>query len=614
MAIRAGYQLSGLGLLGLLLISLTSQCLANVVVVAEYRLGASTAQITYTGGPEIMVDATGNNKELKREGNPRFVASAPSVPSAKGAGALEFDGKHDAYVRTGALFDITDRFGLEVWVNASEASVKGLKGVVANGNGARGYVLGQSGNRWVAFVGCVGAFDLGPVTPGRWTHLALVHDGKELAAYLDGEKIRAASPTPAVDPVFRIGTAGLPEEHFKGIIHVVRVFMLGTGRFDPDSEFLLDNELRQKVAQQNREEQSAFIRGLCALQPGVSVVKKLELQPAPRDWLIAPPNQSVQLQVEPASYGQSARLALGNGLISRSFYVGRNVACFSYRSLRNRAEFIRAVKPEMRVKLDGTWYEVGGLVGQPERSYLVEAWLQDMKSSPNKFRFIGLKTGQPIERHAWKPKFNAPQIPWPPKGLRVSMQYAAPEAAGPRYQSLRLMVHYEMYENLPVLSKSFTLENGTGEPVLVEEIETEILAVPQDQIENIHADMLRMIATPWAIIPRPLTGIHRCTWQDARRPTGAWTRSMIPGHIRRRSKTSSSAIPSAISWSATSRWGRRSSSRRARASSRTSLSSCFRTAATASGVRSGCGGCTARYAHRSTKACSRLAPLRTTLP
>lgn len=470
------------------LICMTSQCLANVAVVAEYRLGASTAQITYTGGPATMPDASGNNKELKREGNPRFVASAPSVPSAKGAGALDFDGKNDAYVRTGALFGLTDRFGMEVWVNAAEASVKGLKGVVANGDGARGYVLGQSGDRWVAFVGCVGPFDIGPVTPGTWTHLALVHDGKELAVYLDGEKIRSASPTPAVDPVFRIGTAGLPEEHFKGLIHIVRVFTLGSGRFDPDQDFLLDNALRQKAAQQNRDEQSAFIGRLCQAQPGLSVVKKLDLQAASGDWLIAPPDQPVQLQVQPAGDGQSARLALGNGLISRSFYVGRNLACFSYRNLRNPAEFIRAVKPEMRIKLDGTWYEVGGLVGQPERSYLVEAWLQDMKSSPNKFQFKGLTTGQPIERYAWQPKFNAPQLPWPPKGLRVSMHYAPPEAVGPRYQNLKLTVHYELYEGIPVLSKSFTLENGAGDPVLVEEIETEILAVPQDQIENIHAE------------------------------------------------------------------------------------------------------------------------------
>ena len=461
---------------------------ASVEVIAEYRLGASTAQITYTGGPETMPDASGKNQELRREGNPRFVASAPAVPSARGAGALEFDGKQDAYVRKGALFGATDRFGLEVWVKAAAGSVKGLKGSVANGNGALGYVLGQSGNRWVAFVGCVGACDLGPVTPGQWTHLALVNDGQELAVYLNGEKIRRTPPTPRVEPVFRIGTAGLPEEHFPGQIHSVRVFTFAAGRFDPENDFLLDNELRQKVARQHREEQTAFIRRLCLAQPGVAVVKKLDLQPAPGDWLIAPPAQPVRLQIEPAADGLTARLALGNGLISRSFSVSRDLACFSYRNLRNRAEFLRAVKPEMRLKLDGTWYDVGGLTGQPERSYLLETWLRRMKSSPDRFRFTGLTTGQPIERHAWKPKFNAPAVPWPPKGLRVSMHYAPPETAGPRYQHLKLTVHYELYEGLPVLSKSFTLENAAGEPVLVEEIETEILALPQDQIGRLHVE------------------------------------------------------------------------------------------------------------------------------
>ncbi|MBN2376681.1 MAG: LamG domain-containing protein [Sedimentisphaerales bacterium] len=472
----------------LVLSGVTTLVQANVQVIAEYRLGTGTPQITYTSGPELMLDAGGKNHQLNRVGNPRFVASAPPIPSAKGTGALEFDGNNDAYVRNGALFDNTERFGLEVWVNAAEDSVKGLKGVVANGNGALGYVLGQSANRWVAFVGCVGPFDIGPVTTGKWTHLALVNDGRELAVFLNGEKIRPASPTPSVEPIFRIGTAGLPEEHFKGLIHIVRVFTFTPGRFDPDTDFLLDNELRMKVAQQNRDEQSDFIRRLGKVQPGVSLVKKLDIQSASGDWLITPPDQPVQLQVEPADDGQSARLALGNGLICRSFYVSRNLACFSYRNLRNRAEFIRAVKPEMRIKLDGIWYDVGGLIGQPEQSYLVEDWLKKMNNSPNTFRFIGLTTAQPIERHPWMPKFNAPQLPWPPRGLRVSMHYIPPEATGPRYQNLKLTVHYEMYQGIPVLSKSFSLENATGQQVLVEEIETEILAVPQDQINNIHAE------------------------------------------------------------------------------------------------------------------------------
>lgn len=476
------------GVSALALIGLAGHAVADVDVIAEYRLGASTAQITSSGGPETMADSAGRNHDLKREGSPRFVASAPSVPSAHGAGALAFDGDQDAYVRAGALFSPTERFGLEVWVNAGEETVTGLKGIVANGNGGRGYVLGQSGNRWVIFVGCVGPFELGPVTRGQWTHLALVNDGHELVGYVNGEKIRPAAPTPAVEPVFRVGTAGLPEEHFKGCIHVVRVFTFAPDRFDPDRDFLLDNNRRQIVALQHRAEQSAFIRRLCAAQPGVAVVKRLDPQPALGDWLIVPPDQQVRLQVVPAAGEQSARLVLDNGLISRSFYVGPNLACYSYRNLRNRAEFVRAVKPELRIKLDGGWYEVGGLVGQPERSYLVETWLEAMRTSPNKFRFIGITTGPPLERYAWKPKFHAPSVPWPPKGLRVSMLYAPPETVGPRCQNLKLTVHYEMYEGIPVLSKSFTLENAGPEPTRVDEIETEILAVPQDQIGNLHAE------------------------------------------------------------------------------------------------------------------------------
>ena len=167
--------------------------------------------------------------------------------------------------------------------------------------------------------------------------------------------------------------------------------------------------------------------------------------------------------------------------------MGRNLACYSYRNLRNGAQFIRAVKPEVRIKLDGTWYDVGGLSGQPEHSYLIESWLDAMKSPPGSFRFTGITTGQPIERYVWKPKFHAPNVPWPPKGLRVSMHYAPPETAGPRYRGLKLTVHYEMYEGIPVVSKSCTLETA-GEPVMVDEIETEVMAVPQDQIDNIHVE------------------------------------------------------------------------------------------------------------------------------
>jgi hypothetical protein len=485
---RAGYQrfVRCLGFLTLL----AFEARADIRVIADYHLDTPLPSVTPTAGPQTLRDGgnTAAKQDLLRRGTPRFVTSTPAIPATNAPGALEFDGVADAYTRDGALFGATDRFGLEVWANAAEASVHGLKGTVANGNGARGYILGQSGARWVVFVGCVGAFDLGPVVPGQWTHLALVHDGTEFAAYLDGERIRTAAPSPAVEPVFRIGTGGQANEHFHGAIHRARVFTFAPGGFDPDRDFLLDNERRLQAARHRRETQAAFIRNLCRPQTGVSVVNQLAPKPAPGDWLITPPDPPVELQVEPAADGQSARLALCNGLITRSFHVGRNLACFDYRLLQTHAEFLRAVKPELRLKLDGVWYDVGGLVGQPERSYLVERWLSTMRTPANAFRFAGFTTSTPIERHPWRPKFNAPNLPWPPKGLRVSMHYTAPDSIDPRYRNLRITVHYELYQNLPVLSKAFTLENPGADPVQVDEIETEILAVPQDQVGNIHAE------------------------------------------------------------------------------------------------------------------------------
>jgi hypothetical protein len=456
--------------------------------IAEYRLGSGMPQITYAAGPVTLPDAADKGHALTRTGNPRFVASAPSIPAARGAGAMEFDGESAAYVRDGALFGPTDRFGMEVWVAAGEADAQGLKGVMANGTGAQGYVIGQSGGQWVVFVGSVGAFPIGPVEPGRWTHLALVHDGTALTAYRDGEPIRTVPPSAAVAPFFRIGTAGLPDEHFKGRIHQARVFTFAAGAFSSDTDFTLDNEHRQQVRQRHREERGAFIRELSAARPGVTVVEALSTPAAADDWLITPPDQPVELQVQPAADGQSARLALHNGLIARSFYVGPDLACYSYRNLRTDAELLRAVKPEMRVKLDGVWYDVGGLVGEPIRSYFIEDWLKGMRADPTRFQFKGLTTGAPVARYPWTPKFNAPAVPWPPKGMRVSMHYAAPPAVVERHGELRLSVHYEMYQGLPVMSKSFTLENASGEPVRVDEIETEILAVSEDQVRRLHVE------------------------------------------------------------------------------------------------------------------------------
>jgi len=52
--------------------------------------------------------------------------------------------------------------------------------------------------------------------------------------------------------------------------------------------------------------------------------------------------------------------------------------------------------------------------------------------------------------------------------------YAVPDD---KYKGLVLSVHYDLYDNVPIMSKWFTIHNGTGKEVTVDKFESEIIAV-----------------------------------------------------------------------------------------------------------------------------------------
>lgn len=234
--------------------------------------------------------------------------------------------------------------------------------------------------------------------------------------------------------------------------------------------------------------EKSLIADLTQKQYGVRLVKDIAAEPVKHDWLITPSNRPVELQVKPARDMKTLDMMLTNGLVSRSFYVSENLACTSFKNLPNDAQFLRSVKPEARVMVDSQWYDIGGLVGQPEKSYLLAQWLPKMKSAPNAFRLAGMTTSKPQPRYPWIPKYNALDTPWPPKGLRVVMHYQAPESIAEQHKGLSVDIYYEMYENLPVVVKWFTLNNSTGHDIVVDKIESEVLAVNQDQRHRIHVE------------------------------------------------------------------------------------------------------------------------------
>jgi hypothetical protein len=457
---------------------------AEIEVLAHYKPGEGGA-ITYAAGVDKLKDISGNGNDLQKSGEPKYFAS---TPSHKEGMSLLFNGKTDWYRQPKAIIIKQRNFMVEAWAKAYNANHPDLHGVVANGDGANGYTLAQQNDKWVMFVGGIGAFPIGPVVKDQWTHLAIVVDGDNNFIYMNGIRVSKFQPNHNPNPTFTIGDMGRGKEAFHGEIHEVRLGAFAKGQFDPDKDFLLDYPKIRKIKEQNQLQRSQLIKSLIRPQLGVQAVDKIKVEPVQKDWLIHKIEQAAQLQVKISEDKQTTRMSLSNGLISREFYVSENLACVSYRNLSNDAEFLRAIKPEARIMLDGRWYDIGGLTGQPEKAYLVDNWLPELTAKPGAFVFNGMDTEKPVKRYEWKQKYNAQPADWPPRGLRINLHFRAPDNADPKNQGTIVTIHYEIYDGLPVIAKSVTVNNSGKEEILVEKTECEVLAVSQDQVNRIHTE------------------------------------------------------------------------------------------------------------------------------
>ena len=138
------------------------------------------------------------------------------------------------------------------------------------------------------------------------------------------------------------------------------------------------------------------------------------------DWLIKKPLEKANL----FRSRTSDEIILSNGIISRSFRLSPNGATTSFKVLSKQEEHIRAVKPEAVISVNGFTVNVGGLVGQPNLSFLYPDWLNELNADPLAFQFTGFKIGTPQKRFEWKKvRHHAPDADWPPKGIKLQMDY-----------------------------------------------------------------------------------------------------------------------------------------------------------------------------------------------
>lgn len=201
------------------------------------------------------------------------------------------------------------------------------------------------------------------------------------------------------------------------------------------------------------------------------------------DWLVVPVDKPVKLKTRP----DKNEIVLTNGLISRTFRTQPNFATIDYTNLMTAASIIRGVKPEAIIELDGQRFEVGGLKGQPDYAYLDPTWLDQLNNNPEAFQCVSYTTGKPAPRYHWQPKRHATPAPWPPRGMKLTACFEPPDSIKEKYDGLKVSIHYEMYEGLPVLAKWVAITNGSAKDTQLGAVENEILAVNEQEKNRLEA-------------------------------------------------------------------------------------------------------------------------------
>jgi hypothetical protein len=196
-----------------------------------------------------------------------------------------------------------------------------------------------------------------------------------------------------------------------------------------------------------------------------------------RDWLLD--GSSFKSFVEE----KEGTVTISNNLVSRTFSLSPDGATVGFANLMTGTELIRAIKPEAVLTINGASLNVGGLTGQPVRNYLAKEWVASLKpDTVSPFRLSGYTKGKIEARFVWKKRVEwmPRDLPWPPEGSRIDFTYLPKEPSG-NTGKIKIVVHYEIYDGIPLICKWITIVNGSDSEITIDGCISEILALTEEE-------------------------------------------------------------------------------------------------------------------------------------
>ena len=188
------------------------------------------------------------------------------------------------------------------------------------------------------------------------------------------------------------------------------------------------------------------------------------------DWLIDSQERPAQV-----FFDSGSQVRLDNGLIRRTFYLGDNLICYDFKNQMTGAQLLRSPMPEAEITIDGKVYQVGGKIDMSEKAFFKLESLNQVVTPSNHFSY---------ERYSQE-KINPPldykMVFWPNeasygRGIKLSFWFSHSDFPG-----LSVAVHYELFDNLPLISKYLTIENKSDSDYFINQIVSEQLALVEEE-------------------------------------------------------------------------------------------------------------------------------------
>ncbi|GJM31389.1 MAG: hypothetical protein DHS20C18_03900 [Saprospiraceae bacterium] len=213
---------------------------------------------------------------------------------------------------------------------------------------------------------------------------------------------------------------------------------------------------------------------LILIEPSLNGQNKLGEAPiwptkSTTDWLID--GSAFKASVYQGS--NADEIILSNGLLKRVFRLAPNVATIAIDNLMTGESILRGVKPEAEITINGVNYAVGGLKGQMNYAFLRPEDVSQLIVDSSAFQFAAYEVSEPQAAFGWKQiRHHAPGTNWPPKGIHLRLDFEMQD----KNAGVKVSVHYELYDGIPVMAKWLTVENNSQQSIVIDDFTSEIIA------------------------------------------------------------------------------------------------------------------------------------------